>query len=180
MISTLYLRAERLTLQVITTFILSPQAPVYKTFWFFVLHSHRSGWAESVFWWSSSWLLQSKFSCFTFSNLPTFVSLAGAPSKSSDTQSCSLSAQALPPQLFQLLQCAMYHQLPWLPALGEKGGQSALMEHSWISQMLSRLSWRRVFGPPRSWAWTGRASSCSTGSPPPPFPPQPPSPPPSV
>ena len=33
-ISTPYLRTERLTLQVITTFILSPQAPVYKTLWF--------------------------------------------------------------------------------------------------------------------------------------------------
>ena len=71
-------------------------------------------------------------------------------------------------------------QPPYIFFLLPNNQQSALMEQSWISQMLNRLSWRRVFGPPRSWAWTGRASSCSTGSPPPPFPPPPPSPPPSV
>ena len=43
-------------------------------------------------------------------------------------------------------------QPPYIFFLLPNNQQSALMEHSWISQMLNRLSWPR----------TGRSSSCST------------------
>ena len=66
-------------------------------------------------------------------------------------------------------------------ALEENGGLSTLMEHLLMSQSSSRLSWRRMFSlQGRTGVWTGRADSCSTGSPPPPSPPPPPSQPPSV
>ena len=67
------------------------------------------------------------------------------------------------------------------PAQEEKGEQSTLTEHQLMSQSSNCLSWRRMSSPlGGTGKWTGRADSCSTGSPPPPSPPPPPSQPPSV
>ena len=141
----------------------------------------KSEWAESVSWWFSSSQLQRKFShLLNLTSQHKFFFL-GAPSRWRGTQSCSLSAQAQlrPPWAQELYATSQREQFP--PAQEGRGGPSALTEHHLMSQSSSHPSWRRMFSLLRRMVnWTGKADSCSTGSPPPPSPPPPPSQPPSV